>query len=102
MPPGKQASPVKKSTIDNFKIDINDPKADVKLIVYLCKTKLAIKSMDIIKTLPSQLIVTLKTLVYVFDEKNSINKNFKVSELFAANSRTLGKLGLLNSSMSDF
>ncbi|CAI2364932.1 unnamed protein product [Moneuplotes crassus] len=102
LPPGKQASPDKKPSIDNFKIDINDPKADVKLIVYLCKTKLAIKSMDIIKTLPSQLIVTLKTLVYVFDEKNSINKNFKVSELFAANSRTLGKLGLLNSSMSDF
>ncbi len=101
-PRQKEATAEKKPREKDFKIDINNPMIDVKLIVYLSNTKFGVKSVDIIKTLPSQLIVTLKTLVYVFDEKNSINKNFKVSELFTANSKTLDKLNLPNTNMSDF
>lgn len=84
------------------KINILSPKIDFKLINYLTTTKFGIKSTEMIKTLPSQLIVQLETIVYVFDEKNSLNKNFKVSEVFAANMKTTEKLGLPPTNMSDF
>mmetsp|Transcript_13137 Transcript_13137/g.11613 ORF Transcript_13137/g.11613 Transcript_13137/m.11613 type:complete len:101 (+) Transcript_13137:258-560(+) len=85
-----------------FNIDIENPMVDFRLVLHLTTTKFGIKSTEIIKKLPSQLIITLKTMVYVFDEKSSINRNIKVSELFSANAKTLNKLMLQSTNMSDF
>jgi len=52
-----------------FDIDINNPKVDHKLILHLSNTKFGKKTIDIIKDLPSLLIVTLKSLVVIFDDK---------------------------------
>lgn len=52
-----------------FKINLGDPKIDFKMIHYLTTTKFGLKSMEIIKKLPSQLVILLKTIVREFDEK---------------------------------
>jgi tRNA/tmRNA/rRNA uracil-C5-methylase (TrmA/RlmC/RlmD family) len=52
-----------------FKITLEDPKIDFKMIHYLTTTKFGLKSMEIIKKLPSQLVILLKTIVREFDEK---------------------------------
>uniref|UniRef100_A0A7S3N539 Uncharacterized protein n=1 Tax=Euplotes harpa TaxID=151035 RepID=A0A7S3N539_9SPIT len=52
-----------------FEIDIEKPVIDFKMMLYLTTTKFGIKSMEIIKTLPSHLIIMLKTIVIIFDEK---------------------------------
>lgn len=52
-----------------FKIILEDPKIDFKMIHYLTTTKFGLKSMEIIKKLPSQLVILLKTIVREFDEK---------------------------------
>ena len=87
---------------NSYVLDPLDPKVDFKLIVYLASTKFGLKSMEVIKTLPSQLIITLKTLVYIFEEKSSQNKSFKVNDLFLTNAKTLDKLSLPSINISDF
>lgn len=82
-------------------VDIENPKIDYKMLLYLINNKFGMKSFEIIKTLPSHLILILKTLVYVFDDKN-VNKSFKANELYTANLRMLDKLNLGDSNISDF
>lgn len=84
-----------------YNIDIENPIVDFKMILYLTTTKFGIKSMEIIKTLPSQLIVILKTVVVVFDEK-SLSRNIKATDLYTANLKTLNKLGINKDAFSEF
>ena len=58
-------------TIKPFKIDINNPVVDYKMMMYLTTTKFGIKSIEIIKKLPSHLIVMLKTIVVLFHKNSS-------------------------------
>lgn len=102
MPFNKEAKEEPKPPVFELKVDFLNPKVGMDLINTLWTTKFGSNGIEAIKTLPSSLIVSLKTLEYVFDERNSINKNFKVSELFTANSKTLDKLCLPHTNMSDF
>lgn len=89
------------ATVKPFSVDIENPKITFKMILYLSTTKFGLKSQEIIQKLPSQLILMLKTLVMVFDDKN-VGKNYKVQDLYTANLQTLRKLNLKESNMSDF
>lgn len=82
-------------------INTENPVIDFKMMLYLTTTKFGIKSIEIIKNLPKQIFPILKTFVIMFDEKNA-SRNFKASELFTANLKTLNKLGMPKDSFSDF
>ena len=84
-----------------FDINIENPVIDFKMMLYLTTTKFGIKSMEIIKNLPKQIFPILKTFVIIFDEKNS-SKNFKASDLYTANLKTLNKIWMPKDSFSDF
>ena len=87
---------------NSYRFDPEDPKIDIKLLMDLISSKYGLKCMQVIKNLPSQLIIILKTLIFVFDERNNQNKSFKVSEVYTQHLKTLKKLNLIQTGMSDF
>jgi len=84
-----------------FNVDIDNPFVSFKMVLYLTTTKFGIKSIETIKSLPSHLKLMLKTIVFVFDERN-LSKNFKTHELYTANFKTVNKLKIEQPNFSDF
>jgi Cdc6-like AAA superfamily ATPase len=53
----------------HFDIDLEKPEVGIKMVLYLTTTKFGIKSIETIRTLPTNLQLILKTLTIVFDDK---------------------------------
>ena len=87
----------KKKQYVNFK----NPKIDVRLILHLSSTKFGMKTLDVIKTLPTYQIVMLKTILVAFGDNNQ-SKNIKIADLQKTYKKTLSKLGMPNTSQSEF